>query len=287
VKAAENAADAAENALQNLRDRAASLERDVQRAAADAERRAAFNRLNEQIRYQQDEAKAARQHARSLADIRRRAQEEETELTLNRDFAGLFALGRRTNAELAEAQSNYDAEREERRIAFEQQQQDAARQFEFERQQRLIKYQQDLADAQEQYQRELQLAETRRQEALAAARNAYNTELRNLQVKLNQELQARRAAAVAELQLLQQTEAQKLQIQAAYYQQALALLRSVTGAIGAAGSSPVVPAGAGAAAGGGNRTSVGITQNITGSNAAQIANASANAISDVLTRIFG
>lgn len=227
VKAAEVAVEAAENALSKLRERQATLAQEIAREGENVQRKAAFDQLNALIKFQEDEAKASRDHLRNLQRIKDDAAAAEEDAAFNRDFAALFDIRRNTGRQLREASSQYEAEQRERQIAFQQQNAEAARQYEFERQQRQIKYQQDLIDAQAQYQRELQQAAANRQKALQTANTAYRNELLQLQSKLTAELTAKRAAAIQELQLISQTEQQRVQImaqaQAALVQQAYAL----------------------------------------------------------------
>lgn len=240
VRAAEVAVEAAENALSKLRERQAALAQEIAREGENAQRKAAFDQLNDLIKFQEDEAKASRDHLRNLQRIKDDAAAAEEDAAFNRDFAALFDIRRNTGRQLREASNQYEDERRERFIAFQQQNAEAARQYEFERQQRLIKYQQDLADAQAQYQQELQQATANRQKALQAANTAYRNELLQLQSKLTAELTARRAAAIQELQLITATEQQRVQImaqaQAALVQQAYALKNMFGG--GSSGKGP-------------------------------------------------
>lgn len=288
VKAAETAARAAEEALQKLQERRADLATSLARNEADAQAKYQFDQLNTQIKFQEEEAKAARDHARDLQKIREDAQAEEFDLILNRDFAGLFKSRQDTQRRLTDAERQYQDERRDRQVAYEQQNAEAARQYAFEAQQRQIKYQQDLADAQLQYNRERQQIEQNRQRALIEARSAYAKEVQLVQQKEQQQLTIRRNAAVAELQMLSQTEQQRVQImaqsQAALIQQAQSMLALVGG-----GGTPVVagPVGSGILAGGTSNNTANMNFNISGNNPVNIANAVKSIVHGEIANIFG
>lgn len=232
VQIAERAAEAAENALSKLQEKRNDVAQDIARDAEDAQREAQRDELDAQIEFQQEEAKAARDHARSLAEIRRRAAEQEEDLALNRDFAGLFQLRRDTNRQIEEANSAYAEQRAERIIAFQQEAEDRRRAFAQDAEDRNIKYQRELADAQAQYVRELRLAQAAQLKATQQAQVAYQRDLQLAQQKYVTEVQLRQQAIRAELQTIQQGEQAKLQLEAQYWQQALNLARSAIAAIG-------------------------------------------------------
>lgn len=232
VAAAEAAASAAENALQKLQQRRDDLARNAGRGEVDAYKAAQLKRLDAEIQFQRDEAKAARAHARNLKQIREDAAASEEELLLRGDFAGLFSSRRQTTRDINRANQEYAAERAEQNLAFRQQLGDQIAQYQREREQRVVKFQRDLEDAQLQYQRERQQIDATRRAALVRASQQYQQELTLANQKYTAELKARRDAIARELQLVQQGEQAKAQIFQAVLNQARAILAAIAGAAG-------------------------------------------------------
>ncbi len=238
IKIAEQAADAAEDALQKLKERRDSLLLDFQREEASNERKAQFEALEKQIEFQEEEAKEARDHQRDLLKIRRDAEDREFDLILNRDFAGLFASRRETEKAINDANTAYTEQRNERLLAFQQENTDNAAQREFELQSRYIKYEQDLADAQAQYAREQAQIEVNRRKALEKAAAAYNQDQLLLQQKYTNELQMRRQAIEAELQMISQSGQQRILIEGQIQQALVAQAKQILAGISSTGSNP-------------------------------------------------
>jgi hypothetical protein len=243
VSIAEKAADAEEAALQKLLDRQASLATSLDRTNGAADRKAAEDSLNLQIKQQRDEAKLARDHARTMQEIRQRAQDQEEDLLIARDFGGLYRLRRDTNRQLSAEETKYQQERADRAEAYQQQRDDQARQQAFERNERLIKYQQDLADAQAQYQKEFAQAEANRREQLAKAQQQANKEIALAQQKAASEQNILTQSVTNQLLTIQQGEDAKLQLYAAYIEQAKSLLAQASGQTGGASAAASYPVG--------------------------------------------
>lgn len=222
IKATEQAADAAEKALQSLQNRRADLATDLSRDERDANRKAEFERLNDQIKAQEDEAKSYRDHLRSLRQIREDSQAQEFDLVLNRDFAGLRRLRQDTARRLQEESRSFTEQKSERQLALVQQAKDDQRQREFERQQRLVRYQDALADADLQARRELQQIEQNKRRELQRLAVAANQELSLLNQKYVAELTGRRNAVQAELSIIGQGYSARLQQDANYVNALLA-----------------------------------------------------------------
>lgn len=234
IRIAQQAADAAEQALQHLIDARASLQLNAQRADEQAQIDAQRKRLDEQIAFQREETLAARKHANDLLEIQRKAREQEFDLALNRDFAGISQLRRNTVNQINEANRQYVDEAQLRIEAFQQKLKDDQEQFIRERTDRLMRYRQQLADLNAAYQKELQLIRQRKVDQLNQLNVAYRAELTQLRDKLTTELSLRRSAIVAELQLIQQGNAAKLALEAQYISQINNLLRTaITGSRGA------------------------------------------------------
>lgn len=230
VRIAQQAADAAAEALQHLIDARANLQINAQRADTQAQIDAQRKRLDEQIAFQREETLAARKHANDLLEIQRKTKEQEFDLALNRDFAGISQLRRNTASQINEANRQYVEEAQLRIEAFQQRIKDDQEQFIRERQDRLTRFRQQLSDLNAAYQKELQLIRQRKVDQLNQLNVAYRAELTQLRDKLSSELSLRRNAIVAELQLIQQGNAAKLALEAQYLNQIQALLRSaITG----------------------------------------------------------
>lgn len=260
VRLAEQAAEAAEQALSKLQEQQAKLAQDLARNEEDAERKRQFNLLEQQIKYQAQEAKDARDHANKLVDIRKKAAEREQDLIANRDFAGLFRARRDTNTQLEETTAQYNEQREQRLAALKAESEDKQRQFIFDQQQRQINYRRALSDAQAQYNRELALAAQKLRAQTTLAEQAYRADLTMLGQKYNAELSLRQQAIQAELQLIQQGNSAKLLAEQQLLAQAAMLRNGVF-------NSPAVPTAVASV----SNSSMSNTFNIRGANADNIA----------------
>lgn len=240
ISIAEKAADESAAALQRLEEAQASAGLGLGRGNEDATTQLQRDRQQSQIDYQREESDSYKSHLQDLENIRRNAQDEEFDLVLNRDFAGLFKRRRQTTRELEDAQKGFNLQREERLEAFNRENEDQARQFEFERLDRLTNYQRELADAQAQFNQERQQAFANQQAELAQAAQTYQRERSELQNKQTQELNLRRTAYQQELQLAAQTYQQRNALQAKFDQAMLAqaqkTLDAISKGVGKAGS---------------------------------------------------
>lgn len=239
IDIADQAAEAAENALTKLIERRDALAQDFAQGELDAAKQQQLERMDAQVAFQREEAKAARDHARDLQRIQRDAKDKEFDLILNRDFAGLFNLRRQTARQIEESNISYNDQRRDRLEAFQQETADREAQYEIERQARFAKYQQDLAEAAAQYQREQAQIEANRRTALSKAQTAFNQEQQLLAQKYQTEYNTMRSAYEAELQLVAQGGQARVeyerQIQLAIIQQYKAVLASITGNVASGG----------------------------------------------------
>lgn len=233
VSIAEKAADAAENALRKLREKQQDLALDLSRDVADADVKRQQDQLDAQIKFADEEAKAAREHARDLKRIRLEGQRDETQAIQDRDAVALDAAQQNTRQRLQDANKDYDDQQQERRIAFGQELRDQQTQFAREAQARYQKYQRDLQDAQTQYNREIALAEQNRVQALTKAAQAYAQEQAQLAQKYTQERTQRQQAITAELALITTGYAQRLRIQTAYENALVAQSQRILGRLSA------------------------------------------------------
>lgn len=232
VSIAEKAADAADNALRKLREKQQDLALDLSRDVADAETKRQQDQLDAQIKFADEEAKAAREHARDLKRIRLEGQHDETQAIQDRDAVALDAAQTNTRQRLQDANKDYAAQQQERRIAFAQELRDQQTQFARETQARYQKYQRDLQDAQTQYNREIALAEQNRIQALQKAQQAYLQEQAQLTQKYTQERAQRQAAITAELALIRVGYEQRLRIQGGFENQLVAQAARILGQLG-------------------------------------------------------
>lgn len=283
VKAAQTAAKAAENALSKLQDQTAKLALSNQRGIEESGRKRQQDALNDLIKYQQADAKLARDHAENLLDIKRDADDKEQDLIAARDFAGLFRSRRDTSRQLETANRQFEQERADRAAAFAIANEDRARQYAFEDSERRIKYQQANADAKAQYDKELSQANA----ALIAARN------QALQAR-NDQLNIAASKYNAELQLLQRSIQINLQLKQAGYsaeQQLLiefnaALARSISYARGIFAPSTASFAGASSINNTSTQNSINSTFNVRGNNPTELASFINSQLSTTFRRIF-
>lgn len=239
VEIAEKAAEDAAELLDKLNQKLADLGTDVNRDLAQDTRKANFDQFQAQVEFQRDEVAETKKHLQDLERIRRQAQQDEFEQGLDRDFAGLARSRRQTANQLAEANIQFNQDRQARLDAFKAKLEDDRNQYLFERQERIIQFEQDIADARAQYVRErLALLDNQRKQ-YAAAVAAYNRDLALLRTKHEAELKARDAEIRAELLLIQSGNNAKLQLEQQYYQQSLSILRSALGSVGGTSSASV------------------------------------------------
>lgn len=150
----------------------------IQRDAAESSIRAQEQVEDVRLRFQREEARAAKDHQKNLLKIRKDAENQEFELVLNRDFAGLARLRRETEQRLDEEVQRNVEEREQRLQNLREELQDQQRQFVREREQRNRAYVQQITDLRTAKIRELEIA------AAAAQRD-----VERLQAQLNAEYQ--------------------------------------------------------------------------------------------------
>ena len=257
VDIAAKAADDAAKLLDNLEQKLSSLGTDVNRDLAKDARKAQFDALQEQVKFQTDETNETKKHFEDLDRIRRQARAQEFEQGLDRDFAGLARSRRATAEQITESNIQFNEDRRARLEAFVAKAQDDQAQFAFERQERIIKFDQDVADARAQYTRERSQLVDARNKQLAAAKAAYDKDLSLLQSKYRAELSARDAAIRAELQQIVAGNAAKLGLEAQYYQQAVAILKGAIGTIGGSAGAGIATGGGGFSGGTGGSTATG------------------------------
>lgn len=242
---AERTAEAAAAALQKLIDAREKLTQGLGQAQLDAQQKAQFDALERQIDFQQDEARAARNHADELLKIRRDAADQEQDLIAARDFSGLARLRRDTTRRISDTTSSFTKERSEQLLAFQQKNEAQARQFVFEAQQRQEKYAIDLANAEAQYKRELAAQDRANIRANQKAEQARINDLNAQDRKYRTELIMRYNAIGQELTAIAQGNAGKLALEAQYYQQSQNLIQRYLNSTSSGGSGGAVGFGIG------------------------------------------
>lgn len=256
VKAATTAADAAEAALNKLIDKRADLAKNLVQADEDAETKAEQQKLDDQIKRAQEEVKAAREHERTLKQIRADGARSEQQAIDDRDFAQLFQIRDNVNQQLSAENDRYKQQEEDRQESYKQQDADRDTAEKRDHEARLKKYQRDTADATAQYNKEITAAAANKTKQLNLAQQAYNTEITNLRGKLiadeNLRLQAydteiKNANAVGDERI-----AIEQRISDALLAQANARLAAITNMTSTAGSSAEVAARAAMRASGGS-----------------------------------
>lgn len=233
IKAAETLADAGEKALQTLKDKRDDLLTNFRRGEASAAAKAQQKSLEDQIKYQEDSAKSAREHARDLRDIQQKAQQNEEDLIAARDFAGLFKSRRNTTIAIQNSNRDFQEQEAERQLQFQQKNESDARQYQFEQQQRLIAYQNQNQDAERQYNRQLAQAQANYQKSLQQNAAAKAQELQLEYQRHLQSVNILRSGIQSELSVISQGAQARIQLEAAtqqaLIQQAQQILASVTG----------------------------------------------------------
>lgn len=219
-----------------LEDLGRKAERDINQATFKAQ----FERLQEQIKFNNTTAKQARDLARELEGITAESSDRRAELIRQRDFGALRDLNRQRDRDLDKAIDNYNVEQREREIAFAEQQQLTNNQLEFEAQTRRIRFEQEIEDA--------RIANTRQSDDLKKARDqqerllreSYDRDLSALGQATNQKLTLLYQGYSKELTLAAQTSAQRVAIaeqeRAALLAQARAF-QFVGGLLGVGGNS--------------------------------------------------
>ena len=213
VKAAETAADAAAAALDKLKDSRSRLAQNLVDADATAQTKLEQDKLDAAIKRQQEEVRSAREHARTLDQIRKDGQKSEQQAIDDRDFMALFQIRQDTKDKMDAENQRYVQEQQDRQEAYaveDKQREDA---FAREREARMIKYKKDLADAQTQYNKELAIAADNKAKAIRLATQARDNELNLLQSKLTTDLRLKAQAWEIELKNAQLSGQQRIAVE--------------------------------------------------------------------------
>jgi len=199
VSIAEKAQDDVEKALTALEAKEQGLRLNLTRSLDSQTAKAQFDALQAQIKFNRNEVQEEQKVRDKIADIQKKASDDEFELGLSRNFAQLAASRRQTQQAVAQVNVEAQRARADRLQAFQDATSDQQAAFIFERQQKLIKYQQDLDDAKAAELAQLKTIEKEKQKQLATAITAYNREYAAIQQKYAAEIAARQAGIQNEL----------------------------------------------------------------------------------------
>lgn len=187
VDAAKKNADAEADIAKKLNDSRSDARRQLNRDLQSLDVKESQERVKLITTTQNDEAKSAREHQRNLEKIQRDAQRQREDLASNLDFAGIFQLDRNTNTQLIDASGEYDAAREERRFALDEQLADLKLSAMQARQERQVAYRNELQDLRIQANRENRDRVTQYNRELELAQTAYSRQLKLLAEKFTAE----------------------------------------------------------------------------------------------------
>lgn len=213
-----------ERALEQLAEREASITLKSAREEEDQLAKLEFERQQKTVKIEREELKAEMDHARKVRDIREKSADQEFNLLLKRDFAGLFALRQRTDKEIKTAERASDEASKAREQSRSEQEQDEAAKLAFDRQQRQIRYQREIADAHAQAQRaeqqawaqadrEIQIANSKHRTQLEALNKAKWDELGILKKGIHNEIAELQRGSTARVRAEAETQAALMQAQ--------------------------------------------------------------------------
>jgi hypothetical protein len=177
-----------ERAQEQLIERQEAINLKASREEQDQASKLAHERQQQAVKIEREELKAEMDHARKVRDIREKSAQQEFNLLLKRDFAGLFALRQRTDQEIKTAERASDEATKAREQARGEQAQDEMAKLAFEREQRQTRYQREIADAHAQAQRTQQQAQATADRELQLANDKHQAQLRMLHDQKWQEL---------------------------------------------------------------------------------------------------
>lgn len=197
----ENAVAAAESAYSDLEQKSADLARDYARDISDMERKAQLDAATAARNAQRVERDALRNHLREIRQLRERAQADIERAEAEGDFAQVAELERSLNRELALENRDAVEAAQDREQARADEANERAIAYAEERQQRLQAAVRASQDAQAAYQQQL-----------TELQNKQARELATLQQASTQELDLLRTTTQAKLSILQQAAQQEISI---------------------------------------------------------------------------
>lgn len=238
VKAAEDALEASQKALDQLTQKREQNFVNLQRDNEQADRESANKELETRIAVQRQERDDLAEHLNNLRQIRDRDQSRERDDLLNRNYRDLFALREQKTQDMNSENGRYSEQQNQRKQALADQLSDLKRGDQQQRQERLIAYQQANADALKQYNIELQNAAEAKRKAIQLAQQSAAKELNELSSTTSKRQALLHQSALNELKLVTQTEQTKQQIFQQYLDRARQMLGEATTASGSAFNSP-------------------------------------------------
>lgn len=212
VSATEKAKEAISQAEDQLQQKLDDLHTTYDRSTSQEDRKAADQRLDDQIKTHRQEASDLQTHLDNLKQIRDADAGRQRDDLLNRNFRDLFALSEQKTQDMNKENDRYSKQEDQRQQALQNQEDDQARAEAVQRRERQIAYQQQQDDARKNYQRALEQADDAHTKAIQVAEQGYQKELRNLAQNLIDKEALLKQDAINQLKLLQQTEDVKAQI---------------------------------------------------------------------------
>ncbi len=219
IEIAKRAKEAAEKALQSLKDSRKDAQRDLKRDFAKQERELQDAVLEERQEYLRKEVEDYRKHVDKLKEILEKARQERDKALLEFDFRRIFEIMRDARNNIESEQEDFGIEQEEKVRQRQVELQDMQRDFEIKRRERMIayreaqqdlkiRYNRELRDSRQAQQRALDDATEYHQKAIRLEHQAYQTRLQVLRDSIEKELElimmGEEAKEAARLKLLQQ-----------------------------------------------------------------------------------
>lgn len=210
IKAAEKAAADAERVLRQLEQKRDQIGLEFGRGERDAGREAQFEALNDQIAFQNEEAKSRRAHLLNLERIQQSFDDREEDLIANRDFAGIRRNRRDALNALRDQNTSFSAEQKERLTAAKERASDAKRQRIFEAEQRQVRFDDRVADLEAQATRDLALIDDQQQKTEAKLRASRDEQLKIVGDTAREETRIKFEAAKQQLEIANFTKNQMI-----------------------------------------------------------------------------
>jgi hypothetical protein len=212
IKATEDAGKAAEDAYRKKMDDQFKLSQQLGDDNAKAQRAASDKAQDILIKAQRDERDKLQEHLQRLQEIKDSDSLAEQKALLDRNYTQLLSISLSKTQAMQKEQEKYDAEREKRNQAANDQLGDLQRNLDREGRERAIAYQNKLRDEQQQYVREVTLAQQRYTEALQLAQTKTKQELDDLTAKYKQQQDLAEQNFKNEMYLARETAEERAQL---------------------------------------------------------------------------
>lgn len=205
VAAAQKLVDDANKALETLNQKRADNLTSLQRDEDKSQREANDKLYDGQVKAQRQERDDLEQHLQRLKDIRDQDKSRERDDLLNRNYRDLFALGEQKKEQISAENDKFSEQEQQRKQAFQDEQNDEARAIQVQRRERIIAYNQANADALKQYNIELAHAQEAKTRSIQLAQQGYQKELSIINRSIIDKQNLLRQGYINELKLATQT----------------------------------------------------------------------------------